>query len=34
MLTGVSGGRMVLGVGIGDDVPEFNQMAPAFPTRG
>ena len=27
----VSGGRMVLGVGIGDDVPEFNQMALPFP---
>jgi alkanesulfonate monooxygenase SsuD/methylene tetrahydromethanopterin reductase-like flavin-dependent oxidoreductase (luciferase family) len=27
----VSGGRMVLGIGIGDDVPEFNQMALPFP---
>ena len=27
----VSGGRMVLGIGIGDDVPEFNQMGLPFP---
>jgi alkanesulfonate monooxygenase SsuD/methylene tetrahydromethanopterin reductase-like flavin-dependent oxidoreductase (luciferase family) len=27
----VSGGRLVLGVGIGDDVPEFNQMCLPFP---
>jgi alkanesulfonate monooxygenase SsuD/methylene tetrahydromethanopterin reductase-like flavin-dependent oxidoreductase (luciferase family) len=27
----VSGGRMVLGIGIGDDVPEFGQMGLPFP---
>jgi alkanesulfonate monooxygenase SsuD/methylene tetrahydromethanopterin reductase-like flavin-dependent oxidoreductase (luciferase family) len=27
----VSGGRLVLGLGIGDDVPEFNQMGLEFP---
>ena len=29
----ISGGRLVLGVGIGDDVPEFNQMCLDFPER-
>jgi alkanesulfonate monooxygenase SsuD/methylene tetrahydromethanopterin reductase-like flavin-dependent oxidoreductase (luciferase family) len=27
----VSGGRLVLGLGVGDDVPEFNQMCLDFP---
>jgi alkanesulfonate monooxygenase SsuD/methylene tetrahydromethanopterin reductase-like flavin-dependent oxidoreductase (luciferase family) len=27
----ISGGRLVLGIGIGDDVPEFNQMCLPFP---
>lgn len=27
----VSGGRLVLGVGVGDDIPEFNQMCLEFP---
>lgn len=27
----ISGGRLVLGIGIGDDVPEFSQMSQRFP---
>jgi alkanesulfonate monooxygenase SsuD/methylene tetrahydromethanopterin reductase-like flavin-dependent oxidoreductase (luciferase family) len=30
----ISEGRLVLGIGIGDDVPEFNQMCLPFPATG